>query len=262
VAVDRNVVGNVREDFARRRNVVVGSPPIKPVETSYVPVVRQIPEAKRPPTAVRKIDVKELRQSRPLVKESGRSAMRPQAQPRPLEVIKVEKPRSLSERTRERQQVVPAERGRPKDAPAEKGKLKEAPPERGRPKQTAPPGKARPQVAPTEKGRPQEAPAEKGKPKEAPPERGRPKQTAPPDQTRPQIAPPERGRSQEAPAEKGKPKEAPAERGRPQQTAPHENAGPQVAPAERGKAKEAPPDDVLRENPRGGTEREGEKGRR
>ena len=250
-SVDRNVVGNVREDFARRRNIVVGRPPIKPVETSYVPVVRQIPEAKRPPTAVRKIDVKELRQSRPLVKESGRSAIRPQAQPRPLEVKKVEKPRSLSERTRERQQVAPAERGRPQAAPpekggtqevpAEKGKLKEAPAGRGRPQQTAPPEKARPQVAPAERGRPQEAPAEKGKLKEAPAGRGRPQQTAPPEKARPQVAPAERGRPQEAPAEKGKLKEA---------------------PAEKGKSKEAPPDNVMRENPRGGTEREGEKGRR
>ena len=230
-AVDRNVVGNVREDFAKRRNIVVGSPPIKPVETSYVPVVRQIPEAKRPPTAVRKIDVKELRQTRPLVKEPGRSAIRPQAQPRPLEVKKVEKPRSLSERTRERQQAAPPERGRTQEAPAE----------RGRPQETAPPEKARPQVTPAEKGRPQEVPAEKGKLKEAPPERGRPQQTAPPRKARPQVAPAERGRPQEAPAEKGKLKEA---------------------PAEKGKSKEAPPDNVLRENPRGGTEREGEKGRR
>ena len=70
-SVDRNVVVNVKEDFARRRNIVVGRPPIKPVETSYIPVVRAIPEAKRPPAAVRKIDAKELRQSRPLVKEPG-----------------------------------------------------------------------------------------------------------------------------------------------------------------------------------------------
>src|SRR3990172_5777318 len=249
-SVDRNVVGNVREDFAKRRNIVVGSPPIKPVETSYVPVVRQI-------------HVKELRQTRPLVKEPGRSAIRPQAQPRPLEVKKVEKPRSLSERTRERQQEAPAERGKSKEAPPqEKGKLKEAPAERGRPQETAPPEKARPQVTPAEKGRPQEVPAEKGKLKEAPPERGRT-----------QEAPAERGKSKEAPAqEKGKLKEAPVGRGRPQQTAPPRKAGPQGAPAakgrgeeggaEKGKSKEAPPDNVLRETPRGGTEREGEKGRR
>ena len=305
-SVDRNVVVNVREDFAKRRNIVVGSPPIKPVETSYIPVVRQIPEAKRPPTAVRKIDVKELRQSRPLVKEPDRSAIRPQAQPRPLEVKKVEQPRSLSERTRERQQAAPAERGRPQQtAPPEETKPQVAPAERGRPQQTAPPEKAKPQVAPAERGKPQQkappekakpqvspaergrpqqtAPPEKAKPQVAPAERGKPQQKAPPEETKPQVAPAERGRPQQkAPPEKAKPQIAPAERGKPQQKAPPEKAKPKVAPAERkkpqqaptekgklkeapaekGKSKEAPGDNVLRENPRGGMEREVERDRR
>jgi len=148
--VDRNVVVNVREDFARRRNIVVGNPRIKPVETSYVPVVRQIPEAKRPPTAVRKVDVKEQRKSRPLVKQRSRSVIRPRAKPRPLEVKKVDKPRSLSERTRERQRTAPPEKARPQVEPAE----------RSRPQQTAPTERGRPQAAPSERGRPQKAPAD------------------------------------------------------------------------------------------------------
>ncbi len=283
-AVDRNVAVNVKEDFAQRRNIVVGTPPIKPVATSYVPVVRQIAEAKRPPTEVRKIDVKELKQSRPLVKEPDRSAIRPQAQPRPLEVKKVEKPRSLGERAKERQPVAPAERGKPQQAappekagpqaaPAETSRPPVAPAERGRPQQAAPPEKARPQVAPAERGRPQQAaPPEKARPQVAPAERRRPQQAAPPEKAGPQAAP----------AETVRPPVAPAGRGRPQQAAPPEKAGPQVAPAERGKPQETPaergkvkeappekgkpkevsPDNVLRENLRDGTEREGEKGRR
>jgi FecR protein len=200
-SVDRNVVMNVREDFSKRRNIVVGSPPIQPAGTSYIPVVRSIPEAKRPPAAVRKIDVKDLRQSRPLVKEPDRSAVRPQAQPRPLEVKKVEKPRSLSERKRERQQVAPAEKARPQAAPAERGKPQ--------------------QVAPAEKARPQAAPAERGKPQQA------------------------------APAEKARPQAAPAERGK-----------PKASPPEKEKPKEGSADNNSRENPRGGPERGGEKGRR
>jgi hypothetical protein len=200
-SVDRNVVMNVREDFSKRRNIVVGSPPIQPAGTSYIPVVRSIPEAKHPPAAVRKIDVKDLRQSRPLVKEPDRSAVRPQAQPRPLEVKKVEKPRSLSERKRERQQVAPAEKARPQAAPAE----------RGRPQQAAPPEKAKPQAAPAERGKPQQA------------------------------APPEKAKPQAAPAERGKPK---------------------ASPPEKEKPKEGSADNNSRENPRGGPERGGEKGRR
>jgi len=134
-SVDRKVVVNVREDFEKRRNIVVGRPPIKPVETSYAPVVRSIPEAKRPPAAVRKIDPKELRQSRPLVTEPGGSAFRPQGKPAPLEVRKVGKPRPESERAKERQQVLPKERrgpaasqGTPPGAVEQRGKPKEAEP--------------------------------------------------------------------------------------------------------------------------------------
>src|SRR3990170_3080455 len=161
--VHRNVVSNVRENFAQRRDIVVGRPPIKPVETSYVPVVRSIPEARGPPAAVRKIEAKELRESRPLVKEQDRSTRRPEAKPRPLEVRKVEKARPASERTKERQQVRPAERG-PAVAPAER-RTPAAPTERRSP--------AAPQerVAPE---RPQPAPErvkEKEKPKGPPEEK-------------------------------------------------------------------------------------------
>jgi hypothetical protein len=285
-SVDRNVAVRIKEDFAQRRNIVVGRPQIKPVEASYVPVVREIPEAKRPPAAVRKVDVKELRQSRPLVKEPERSAIRPQAPPRALEVKKVEKPRSLSERTRERRQAPPPEKGRPQAAPAERGrppqvapaeeeKRKEAPAERGRPPQSAPAEKVRPQAAPAERGRPpQVAPAEEEKRKEAPAERGRPPQAAPAEKGRPpQVAPAEREKRKEAPVERGgpaqasppekaRPQAAPAERGRPPQVAPAERGKKKVAPAEKGKPKEAPPDNVLREDLRGETERGGGKDRR
>ena len=220
--VDRNVVVNVREDFARRRNIVVGSPSIKPVETSYVPVIRQIPEAKRPPPAVRKIDVKKQRQSRPLVKEPDRSAIRPQARPRTLEVRKVEKPRSLIERTRERQQAAPPQRGRTQEPPAERGTQQEA--------------------MPAERGRTREVPVERSRPQVVPVERGRPQQMAPPEKARPQMVPVERGRSQ--------------------QTAPPEKARPRVVPAERGRPQKVPADNVLRENLRGGATREGAKDRR
>ena len=140
-SVDRSVVGNVREDFAKRRNIVVGRPQIKPVEASYTPVVRSIPEAKRPPPAVQKIDAKELRQSRPLVKEPNRSAFRPQGKPAPLEVRKVEKPRAASERAKERQQVVPKDRRAPADS---QGSPPGAVEQRGRPKEAEPKAKAKP----------------------------------------------------------------------------------------------------------------------
>ena len=186
-SVGRNVVGTVREDFAQRRNIVLGRPPIKPVETSYAPVVRSIPEAKRPPAAVRKIDVKELRQSRPLVKEPDRSAFRPQGKPAPLEVRKVETARPPSERAKERQQVVPRERrgpaatqGSPPGAVEQRGRPKEAEP-KATPERPQPPSE-RVTPEPQQRGGPSRAVEQRGRPKEAEPkEKAEPKGKATPE---------------------------------------------------------------------------------
>ena len=257
-SVDRNVVGNVREDFAKHRNIVVGRPPIKPVETSYIPVVRSIPEAKRPPAAVRKIDAKELRQSRPLVTEPGRSAFRPQAKPAPLEVKKVEKPRPASERARERQQALPKEQrgpaasqgrppgaveprvapkkaepkatGRPERPQAPPEKVKPEPPQRGGPPATTEPRVAPKKEEPKATGRPErpQAPPEKVKPE--PPQRG-----GPPATTEPRVAP-----KKEEPKATGRPErpQAPPEKVKPE---PPQRGGPPGTTEPRGKPKEAEP---------------------
>jgi hypothetical protein len=191
-SVDRNVVVNVKEDFARRRNIVVGRPPIKPEGTSYIPVVRSIPEAKRPPATVRKVDTKELRQSRPLVKEPDRSAFRPQGKPAPLEVRKVEKPRPASERARERQQVLPKER-------------------RGLGASQSPPGAVEPRGTPK---------------KEEPKATGRPERPKPtPEQVKPES--PQRGGPPGAVEPRGTPREAePKAKGRPEPKAKRPQATP------------------------------------
>lgn len=106
--VDRRVAASVRESFVQGRGIVPGRPRIQPAETSYIPVVRTIPEASRPPAAVRRIDAKDVRQSRPLVREPDRSSLRPEERSRPLEPRRVEQPRPATERVREREQTLPA----------------------------------------------------------------------------------------------------------------------------------------------------------
>jgi hypothetical protein len=257
-SVDRNVVVNVREDFANHRNIVVGRPPIKPVETSYIPVVRAIPEAKRPPAAVRKVDAKELKQSRPLVTEPGRSAFRPQATPPPLEVRKVEKPRPASERATERQQAVPNERrgpaasqGSPPGAVEQRGKPKEAEPKAtGKPERPqAPPAKATPE--PPQRGVPPGAVEQRGKPKDAEPkEKTEPKATGKPERPQPPQEkaapePPQRGVPPGAVEQRGKPKDAePKEKAEPKGTGKPER--PQGTPG--GKVR---PEDGVQEEERG-----------
>jgi hypothetical protein len=192
------VVVNVREDFAKHRNIVVGRPPIKPVETSYIPVVRSIPEAKRPPAVVRKIDAKELRQSRPLVTEPNRSAFRPQGKPAPLEIRKVEKPRAASERAKERQQALPKERRGPA---ASQGSPPGTVEQRGKPKEAEPKEKANPErpQPPPEKVKPE--PQQRGVPPGTVEQRGKPKEAEPKEKANPE-------RPQGTPAEKARPKPA------------------------------------------------------
>ncbi len=237
-SVDRNVAGIVREDFAKRRNIVVGRPPIKPVETSYIPVVRSIPEAKRPPAAVRKIDAKELRKSRPLVTEPNRSAFRPQGKPAPLVVRKVEKPRAASERARERQQVLPKERRGPAASPGSPPGTVER---RGRPKEAGPKPNARPEPA-ARPARPQ-PPPERVKP-EAQKPAARPEPAARPARPQP---PPEKVKP--APQQRGGRPGAVEQRGRPKEAGPKPNAKPerpQATPAEKVR-----PDDRGQEEERG-----------
>jgi hypothetical protein len=162
--VNRNVVVTVREDFARRRNIVAGRPPIKPVETSYVPVVRLIPESSRPPTAVRKTDASELRRARPLVKEPDRSTLQPERRARPLEAQKVEKPKSVNERIRERKQAPPASPRGPGDREGGPPQGPERGPERSRPpgatvEKPRPEGPQNGRVPGEERGRSQGPPA-------------------------------------------------------------------------------------------------------
>ena len=237
-SVDRNVVVNVREDFAKHRNIVVGRPPIKPVGTSYIPVVRSIPEAKRPPAAVRKIDAKELRQTRPLVTEPSRSAFRPQGKPASLEVRKVETPRPASERARERQQALPKERRGPA---ASQGSPPGTAEPRGRPKEAEPKANAKPErpqpppkqvkPAPPQRGGPPATVEQRGKPKEARPERPQP----PPKQVKPE--PQQTGGSPGKMEPRGKPKEAkPEPKAKPErpQGIPADN----VRPEDRGQKEE------------------------
>src|SRR5512141_2229284 len=249
-SVDRNVVQTVREDFTQRRNVVVGRPPIKPVEASYVPVIRSIPEAKRPPAAVRTIDAKVLRQSRPLVTEPGRSAFRPQEKPAPLEVRKVEKPRSFSEKIRERQQVAPKERqgpaatqgSPPGGAVEQRGKPREAEP-KAKPVPQPPPEKVTPEPQP--RGGLPGAVEQRGKPKEAEP-KAKPAPQPPPGEVTPEPQP--RGGMPGGVEQRGKPREAepeaksaPIRRPRRATPVPQPRGGRPGAVEQRGKPREAEP---------------------
>lgn len=228
-SIDRRAASSIRENFMRRRNVVPGRPRIKPVETSYAPVVRQVPETKRPPAAVRAIDAGKLRQSRPLVREPDRSTLRPEGRSRPLKTRKVETPRPVRERIRERG----LERSGPPGSPAQrKGPEAPAVPERR-----------------IDRGRQPEATTEKPRPerpqgaRERMEERGRPSSPPPGDRARPerpQGEPPDRIMKREG--EQGVPlRQAPpgekAGAEAPRNESRQSNGPHRATPEEKGKAK-------------------------
>ena len=229
--VQQNVVSQVREDFSRRRNIVVGRPPIKPVQASYVPVERNIPEAKRPPAAVRKIDVKELKRTRPMVNKPDQSAVRPQQKPRPLEVRKVETQTPRNDKAKERIQVPPAERGLKMQTTTPPARVTKPPvrPETEK-KQVPPPAKERQQAAPPVREK---------------------QQTPPPAKERQQAAPPVREKQQTPPPVKEKLKASPPDKD-----------GKQAPPPEKEKQKAPQPDEPSRETTKGGGERGGDRGTR
>ncbi|MCL5421090.1 MAG: FecR domain-containing protein [Nitrospirae bacterium] len=89
----RHVDVNVRENPFLTQKVSVGRPDIAPTRTSYMPVVKSIPLAKEPPQAVRQIQVNQLRESRPVVKNPDQSVFRPGAPARQMSVTTVSKPK-------------------------------------------------------------------------------------------------------------------------------------------------------------------------
>jgi hypothetical protein len=242
----KHVEVKVRENPFLKEKISLGRPDIKPEKATMIPVIKEIPQRKRPPEPIRDIKVKELKEKRPLVREKEASVLKPQSPPRKMPVKPIEKPRverpkemrptekgigkpgPVQKRVEKPKEFKPAEKGieRPKEGkPPETGVEKPRPVEKRieKPKETKPAEKGveRPrEISPPEKGVEKPGPVQKGieKPKEVKPtEKGvdRPRETRPPEKPKP--------------VEKGieKPKESkPAEKGveRPREIRPPERA--------------------------------------
>jgi hypothetical protein len=234
----KQVEVKVRENPFLKEKISLGRPDIKPEKATVMPVVKEIPQRKRPPEPIREIKVKELKKQRPLVKEKEASVLKPESPPRgmpvkPVEKKRVERPKEIrpTEKGIEKpREFKPSERGVEKTKPAQEGmeKPKELkPPEKGieKPKEFKPSerGVEKPkEVKPPEKGAEKPGPVEKRieKPKEFKPAEkgvGEPKETKPADRgVKPrEFRPAEKGVEKPGPVERGveKPKEfKPAER--------------------------------------------------
>ena len=227
VKVDRTVI---QQQLFTKNNISVGAPAIRPTRESYFATAKAIAPAKLPPQPLRNIQVKELKQSRPFIKEPNKSVLNPGAKPQALPVNTVATKRTPGKGTPTIQPVQPGGRAAP-GGPAAKGE--------------------RPQVKLPERkpGVPQGGPAPSvERPKATPPER---KPAAPeggliPRGERPAATPPERKSvaPQGGPAPSGeRPKATPPER---------KPVAPQGSPAPKGERPVATPPERKPLAPQGG----------
>ena len=95
---------NVKENPFVTEKINVGRPDIKPERAIFAPVEKTIPPAKLPPQQVSRIQVKELKQDRQLVKEQNRSVINKGEPVKPLATKTIEQPKTPAEKVQERQQ--------------------------------------------------------------------------------------------------------------------------------------------------------------
>jgi hypothetical protein len=79
-------------------HISVAGPEIKPERTTRLPVIKEIPPARRPPETIREVHVKELKEKRPLERNKDASVLRPTSPAKALPMTRIEKPKSLQDR--------------------------------------------------------------------------------------------------------------------------------------------------------------------
>jgi hypothetical protein len=76
----------VRENPFLTEKIHAGRPPIKPERSSSMPVVREVPQTKRPPESIRQANVSERKKERPMVKSKEASVFAPETRAREMPV--------------------------------------------------------------------------------------------------------------------------------------------------------------------------------
>jgi hypothetical protein len=88
----RHVEVRERENLFLREKIHIGRPNIKPERTTAAPVIREIPQIKRPPEKIREINVREIKGSRPLTKEREAPVLKPPSPPKETTIKSREMP--------------------------------------------------------------------------------------------------------------------------------------------------------------------------
>jgi hypothetical protein len=196
----------IRQKIFTRNNISIGTPAIKPTRASYFSSAKTIPPSKLPPQHVRDLQMKQLKQSRPLIKAPDKSVLNPGAKPKALPLNTVTTPRTPGKGEPMIQRAKPEEKGKPgvpESGPAPRGERKQVKPSEEKPivpeSGPAPRGE-RKQVKPSEEKPivPESGPAPRGERKQVKPSEEKP--------IVPESGPAGRGEKQQVkPDKKGKP---------------------------------------------------------
>ncbi|HEY6007150.1 MAG TPA: DUF6600 domain-containing protein, partial [Geobacteraceae bacterium] len=108
----------ITKDIFTPQHFVGGRPPIKPVKTSFMPVVKEVPPEKRPPPKVGGFFLGEVRKSRPMVKKPDESSWSRGFKPKELKVKTLQAPMPIRAKPHaapppDRALTVPAPLGKP-----------------------------------------------------------------------------------------------------------------------------------------------------
>lgn len=86
----------VKDNPFLKERVHVGPPEIKPSKETYMPVIKKIPDDKRPPERVRKVNIKEIKEKRKRAQETEASVFAPD---KPTEKMPVEEQKEPKQRS-------------------------------------------------------------------------------------------------------------------------------------------------------------------
>jgi hypothetical protein len=105
----KHVDVKVKENPFLKEKIHVGRPEIKPERNTVMPVVKEVPRAKRPPEPIREIKVREIKEKRPLVREREASVLRPQSPPKEM-TLKVKEGKPVERKFERAKESKPAQR--------------------------------------------------------------------------------------------------------------------------------------------------------
>jgi len=103
----------IRQKIFVKNNISVGTPAIKPAKSSYSMSAKRVPSSKLPPKHITTLRVKELRKSRPLMRERNQSVLNPGVKPGQLPLKTVTTPKKRGKGRPMIQPVRPSESGKP-----------------------------------------------------------------------------------------------------------------------------------------------------